>query len=96
MAMLDFTDTLPEGENYRSLSLIGSKGAAYADDHRNRNLLFAGGAPKASPPNFEHAFIQPMLEDFIVSIREGRDSRRATQNYRQALDIVSAAISTDS
>jgi hypothetical protein len=96
MAMLDFTDTLPDGENYRSLCLIGSKGAAYADDHHNRNLFFAGGAPKASPPNIESAFIQPMLEDFIVSVREGRDSRRATQNYRQALDIVTAANNTDS
>ena len=31
MALIDFTNSLPDGDNYESLSLIGSKGAAYAD-----------------------------------------------------------------
>jgi predicted dehydrogenase len=42
MAVLDFSERLPEGLNYDSLSLIGSAGAAYADDHHNTHLLFAG------------------------------------------------------
>ncbi|MCZ6675496.1 MAG: hypothetical protein O7C75_21420 [Verrucomicrobia bacterium] len=98
MAMLDFTNALLDGEGYRSICLIGSLGAAYADDHANCNLLFAGGAPEASPPDSEQAFIQPMLEDFIASVREGSDSRHAMQNYRRALEIVttSMANNTDS
>ena len=88
--MLDFTDSLPSGEGYHSLCLIGSRGAAYADDHRNRNLLFAGGAPKASPPDSRRAFIQPMLEDFFASVSEGSDSSSASQNYARALEIVTA------
>ena len=91
MAVLDFTDSLPDGEDYRSLSLIGSRGAAYADDHRNRNLFFDGDSPKASCPDFEHTLIQPMLQDFITNIRMGTDSNSATQSYRKASEIVTKA-----
>ena len=47
MAVLDFSDRLPAGQGYDSLSLIGSSGAAYSDDHHNTHLLFAGGNPSA-------------------------------------------------
>ncbi|MCP4903899.1 MAG: hypothetical protein GY910_02880 [bacterium] len=47
MAVLDFSDRLPEGQGYDSLSMIGSSGAAYSDDHHNTHLLFAGGNPAA-------------------------------------------------
>ena len=47
MAVLDFSDRLPEGQGYDSFSLIGSSGAAYSDDHHNSHLLFAGGNPAA-------------------------------------------------
>ncbi|MFP6901931.1 MAG: hypothetical protein VCA36_13370 [Opitutales bacterium] len=91
MAVLDFTNSLPEGEGYRSLSLIGSRGAAYADDHRNRNLFFDGGAPQASCPSFEHAMIQPMLQQFLADVSDGKDSASSAQSYRRASDIVSEA-----
>ena len=93
MAVLSFTSSLPEGEGYRSLSLIGSTGAAYADDHRDRNLFFGGGAPAASCPSFEHAMIQPMLQRFVAEVREGQDSGPAAQSYRRASEIVSQATS---
>ena len=38
---------LPAGQGYDSLSLIGSRGAAYSDDHHNSHLLFTGGHPSA-------------------------------------------------
>lgn len=91
MAMLDFTGALPEGEGYRSLSLIGSRGAAYADDHRDRNLLFDGGAPAASAPGSDCAFIVPMLEEFITAVREGRSAVSAQQEYRNALELLRKA-----
>ena len=46
MALLDFARGLPTGRGYDSVSLIGSSGAAYADDHHNSHLLFTGGDPK--------------------------------------------------
>jgi predicted dehydrogenase len=47
MAVLDFSDRLPAGQGYDSLSLVGSSGAAYSDDHHNSHLLFTGGHPAA-------------------------------------------------
>lgn len=47
MALLGFSRRLPAGQAYESLSLVGSRGAAYADDHHNTQLLFAGRHPVA-------------------------------------------------
>ena len=91
MAMLDFTSALPEGECYQSLSLIGSRGAAYADDHRDRNILFNGGAPAATAPAIQRAYIQPMLEDFVRGVTEGRTTETACEEYRKAEKIMRSA-----
>ena len=40
MAVMDFSGTLSGDSAYDSLSLIGSRGAAYADDHWNTHLLY--------------------------------------------------------
>ena len=47
MAMIDVNTSLPPGDSYRSLSLIGSTGAAYADDHHNMQLIYQGDHPSA-------------------------------------------------
>lgn len=47
MALIDLALTLPPGAGYFSLSVIGTTGAAYADDHANTHLVFQGGAAKA-------------------------------------------------
>ena len=91
MAMLDFTSALPEGDCYRSLSLIGSRGAAYADDHRDRNILFNGGTPAATAPAIQSAYIQPMLEDFVRGVTEGRTAEAACEEYRKAEKIMRRA-----
>jgi predicted dehydrogenase len=48
MALLDYSNRLPPGDGYQSLSVIGSAGAAYADDHQNMQLVFRGGRPQAA------------------------------------------------
>ena len=50
MAVLDFSDRLPAGQGYDSLSLIGSSGAAYSDDHHNTHLPLNGAV---------HEMVQP-------------------------------------
>ncbi|MDC0201566.1 hypothetical protein OAK04_04140 [Verrucomicrobia bacterium] len=91
MALLDFTNSLPTGDNYESLCLIGSKGAAYADDHRNSNLFFSGGAPNAKCPDTSMNFIGPMLADFIQKIKGGRDLESNLKSYNEAFKIFSEA-----
>lgn len=88
MAVLDFAHSLPEGDGHRSFSLIGSKGAAYADDHRNRNLFFYGGSPQADRQSFELATIENLLRSFAEDVREGNDSGSMARSYRKASEIV--------
>ncbi len=47
MALLDYTNLLPAGDGYQSLSVIAASGAAYADDHQNMHLVYGGGQPRA-------------------------------------------------
>ena len=92
MALLDFTDTLPAGDGYHSLCLVGSNGAAYADDHRDRNLFFTGGAPGATPPAFSQACLRPMLEDFVAAVREKRSPEHTTRDLLRARQLVEEAV----
>ncbi len=91
MAMIDFSNTLPEGDAYHSLSLIGSQGAAYADDHRDRNLVFSGGSAKAELPGSRNNYIQPMVENFLVKVCAGQAPENANNDYLAARQIVDAA-----
>ena len=91
MAMIDFCSTPEKGENYHSLCLIGSRGAAYADDHRDRNLIFTGGVANAELPGGRNAFIQPMLEDFLARVIAGQVPESANNDYLAAQKIVEAA-----
>lgn len=47
MALIGYSSALPPGDDYRSLSIMGSAGAAYADDHQNMQLLYRGQHPQA-------------------------------------------------
>ena len=49
MALIDFTNSLPDCDNYESLA-NRSEEVAYADDHRNRNL-FLMETPEAKCPD---------------------------------------------
>jgi predicted dehydrogenase len=96
MAMIDFSGALPDGDGYHSLSLIGSRGAAYADDHRDRNLIFSGGSAKAEMPASRDAYIQPMLEDFLDSVRTGKLPETANNDYLKAQQVVQETSGTPS
>ena len=91
MALIDFTNSLPDGDNYESLCLIGSKGAAYADDHRNRNLFFNGGAPEAKCPDTKLGFMKPMVIDFVNKIKSKVGFEDDLQSYNNAFKVFSEA-----
>ncbi|MCY2963593.1 MAG: Gfo/Idh/MocA family oxidoreductase [Planctomycetota bacterium] len=46
MAILDCYRSLPSAEDYFSLSVLGSTGATYADDHHNRQLLLGSAGAR--------------------------------------------------
>ena len=80
VALLDFAWDLPEGDAYYSLSLIGDTGAAYADDQRNVNLLFAGNEPRAKLIDPSHEWLDRSLENFVNPTPPGERSFLTVNN----------------
>src|SRR5205085_8908378 len=73
MALIDYARTLPPGDAYFSLSLIGSAGAAYADDHHNMQLLFGRGHPRALNTGQGDGRLLAQLQEFVTAVAENRE-----------------------
>ena len=94
MALIDEARTLPIGDGYLSLSLIGSTGAAYADDHHNRNLVFQGGDPSAIDTSQGSAALTAQIEEFVTAIEERREPAASGAENRTALQVAEAAVTS--
>ena len=91
MALIDVSAGLPPGDGYRSVSVIGSAGAGYADDHHNRALLFAGGDPAARNPGEGNHDLAGELADFTAATCERRAPGVTASDGCAALQVVEAA-----
>ncbi|MCA9094188.1 MAG: Gfo/Idh/MocA family oxidoreductase [Planctomycetaceae bacterium] len=72
MAIITLSESLPPGDRYHSYTLIGTTGAAYADDHRQMQLLFQGGSPKAKRTGMGILREVEELREFLAAIDEKR------------------------
>ena len=97
MALIDYSNRLPAGDGYQSLSVIGSSGAAYSDDHQNMQLVFRGGqaqAVRADETGRRHA---AAVQERINSLQAGHDVATCVaewQNVVKVAESVRQAIST--
>ena len=91
MALIDVSDDLPPGDGYRSVTVIGSDGAGYADDHRNRNLVFGGGDAAARDPGEGNLELVAELEEFVSASSGGRAPQVAGADAAAALQVAAAA-----
>jgi predicted dehydrogenase len=73
MAVIDRSGTLPPGDGYFSFSVIGSAGAAYADDHRNKQLVYRGEHPSAIGTGSADLGWVGQLQEFCDAIRQQRE-----------------------
>jgi predicted dehydrogenase len=90
MAMIDVSRQLPTGDDYYSLSVIGSTGAAYADDHHNQQLLFAGGYPVSLRTEQGDRQRLARLQHFLATIRDPGTYAAEVLDARRTLDVLSA------
>lgn len=89
MALIDLATDRPGPDNYYSLHLIGSHGAAYSDDHHNAHLFFGKEGPRALiHPESQRLAIQKMLTEFLAGIREERPWSVRLQDTIDALATV--------
>lgn len=94
MALIDHATNLPDGDGYSSLSLIGSTGAADADDHHNRNLLFRGGIPSAIDTGEGPFHLIAQLAEFVSAIEEKREPAVTGNDGKAALQVAEAAVAS--
>ncbi|MBI83704.1 MAG: hypothetical protein CMJ81_10950 [Planctomycetaceae bacterium] len=92
MALIDRSTALPAGADYFSLSLIGTTGAAYADDHNNMHLAYRGGPPTAIRGVQGDGHWLTQVQEFIDAIHEARDPVVTGKDGRAAVRVAEAAI----
>jgi predicted dehydrogenase len=90
MAVLDYTDRLPPGDDYRSLSVIASSGAAYADDHQNVQLVYRGGHPQAVRTDERAGLLAAIAQDFVDAIRSRREPEGGAKSWRDVFAVAGA------
>jgi predicted dehydrogenase len=91
MAIVDYSNQLPDGDSYGSLSVIGSAGAAYSDDHANMQLLYQGGQARAIRTTEGLQHWSGLLQEFAGSARSQAGQVRGIADWR-AVAAVSAAV----
>jgi len=89
MALINYSNRLPAGDGYQSLSVIGSSGAAYADDHQDRQLVFAGGPPQAVRGG-EGITLAPLMQEFVDAVREQRDLTASLSAWTRVWEVADA------
>ena len=92
MAILDFAWDLPPGRGYNSLHVIGDRGAAYGDDHRNVSLLYGGDHPRALRVENKAAEIAAQLEAWLRSEAEAEESLISIGEILAAEEVLGAAM----
>lgn len=91
MALCGVATGLPLGSGYYSLALIGSLGAAYADDHHNVQLVFRGERPQAVVSDQRASGVRAQLDEFARAIKEGREPSVSGADAVAALRVAEAA-----
>jgi predicted dehydrogenase len=91
MALIDYTPRLPEGEAYRSLSVIGSKGSASADDLHNLQLLNQGYVVRTiRTDEIRPLTVIRIVQEFVDCLASGRDPTESATCWRTSLEIAAA------
>jgi len=90
MALLDYFDHLAAGDGYQSVTVIGSTGAAYANDHQNMQLLYRGGRPQAVRTEEGARQMAALVQEFVDGLRTGRDLSPSVTAWRNAAAVAGA------
>ena len=87
MALIDLDQSIPSESTYYSLSLIGSSGAAYADDHRNMNLILGPGGMHAVLTSQGSVGLFNLIDDFANAVQQGDDFSSFWDETESALQV---------
>lgn len=88
MALIDLDASLPAGNEYYSLSLVGSTGAAYADDHHNMQLVWDSGGASVLPTKQGPVALRHMLAAFVEAVAQNQAWPVSWEATEAALRVV--------
>jgi predicted dehydrogenase len=88
MALLSSTANLAGTDEYETVSLIGSTGAAYADDQSQTQLVFREKSPRAIIERERIPTLAAELRDFQQAIADRRDPEKSLQWLIAALELM--------
>jgi predicted dehydrogenase len=91
MALLDRARLPGSQPDYFSLSVLGTAGAAYADDHHNRQLVLTTSGPRAISTPFGDTARRELWQQFVEAARDDQAAERGRQE-RQRLRRVAEAV----
>ena len=92
MAVIDCVSQNDEPQPaYYCLNLIGSRGAAYADDHRNTNLLLHRGETCGLVLHQDPGMILDQLQRFVTTIQGETNAEDPNNDSRRAVTVAQAA-----
>jgi len=87
MAVIDHATARPAGTDYDSLTIVGSTGAAYADDHHNMNLLLADDRPSPIRVSQGNNALIAMVREFFAAISESREPSVTMDDLAKTLKL---------
>ena len=93
MALIDCMNHVPSGDSvYYSLTLIGAKGAVYADDHHNLNLAFYshGTTTLDAGTGQDHQWLE--LEEFADALQHDRQPICTGEDGKRAIAVTQAVV----
>lgn len=90
MALISVSRNLPAGDDYQTVSLICSAGAAYADDHLQKHLVFRGEHPQAVQQDEIVPTLVNQLKDFAEAVASKRSPTIAADSMRAAMKLTDA------
>ncbi|MFN0056774.1 MAG: hypothetical protein ACKV0T_31910, partial [Planctomycetales bacterium] len=90
MALIDGGAVLPAGGDYASYSLIGARGAVYADDHHNHQLLFGQEGVQGISTGDAGTKMALLLEEFAAAIQASREPDGTVAQRLRTLRVLDA------
>ena len=93
MALIDCATSLPDGSSpYSSVTMIGSTGAAYADQHHNAQLLIGSKQTTALTTDEGDRDLRHQLQEFVDAIERRREPEVTGAHAKTALQGARAAV----
>ena len=92
MALIDYSLALAGVSSYFSVSMVGSAGAVYGDDHQNVNLLLRGGETIGMNTGYGHGHLVSHLLDFAGFVEENHEPAVREDDNREAVRAAGAAM----